>query len=320
MLRRAARMLYKTLVGDLISRQRMRCRYPGLSLGRNVEIRDDGDLLLKSIAHVNEGSKLLIQTGASIWLGSGSYVGRYVELGPGGHIHIGDRASLQDRCVLVGDVSVGSYSLFSLNVLITSGRHYFDSVPHLLIRDQDASVLSDSLRQQAHSRPVHVEEDCWLGVNVVVMPGVTIGRGAVIGANSVVTRDIAPYAVAVGAPAREVRKRLNFLPPTKIRWKNETDLPYFYSGFEQARDQRAANSFLGGHIARGKFKIWLADTGQSIRLKIKRLGDAPVELVFSNQTVMVDSAFSELEVPCVQGQFEAEVRGAGVVVAEARTA
>lgn len=320
MLRRAAHVLYKTLIGDLIRRQRVRSRYPGLSLGKNVEVRDDGDLLLKSIAHVDESSKLLIPKGASIWLGPGSYIGRYVELGPGGHIHIGDRASLQDRCILVGDVSVGSYSLFSLNVLITSGRHYFDSVPHLLIRDQDALVLSDLQRRQAHSQPVHVEEDCWLGVNTVVMPGVTIGRGAVIGANSVVTHDIAPYTVAVGAPACEVRKRLNFLPPTKITWENEADLPYFYAGFEQARDQREANCFLGGHLARGKFKIWLADTGQSMKLKIKRLGDAPVGMVFSNQTVMVDPSFSELEVPCVQGRFEAEVTGAGVVVAEARTA
>lgn len=312
-------MLYRTLVGDLIRRQRLRSRYPGLNLGRNVEIHDDGNLLVRSIAHVNEGSKLLIQTGASIWLGSGSYIGRYVELGPGGLIHIGDRVSVQDRCIMLGDVTVGSYSLFSLNIFISSGLHYFDSFPHLLIRDQDASVLSDSQKRQALSQPVHVEEDCWLGVNVVVMPGVTIGRGAVIGANSVVTRDIAPYTVAVGAPAREVRKRLNFLPPTKITWENETDLPYFYAGFEQAWDQRAANGFLGGHIARGKFKIWLADAGQSIILKIKRLGDAPVELVFNNQTVMVDPSFSALEVPCVQGRFEAEVRGAGVVMAEART-
>jgi hypothetical protein len=220
----------------------------------------------------------------------------------------------------VGDVSVGSYSLFSLNVLITSGRHYFDSVPHLLIRDQDAFELSDSQRRQAYSQPVFVEEDCWLGVNVVVLPGVTIGRGAVIGANSVVTCDIAPYTVAVGAPAREVRKRLNFLPPTKITWENEADLPYFYAGFEQAQDQRATNNYLGGLLARGKFKIWLADTGQTMILKLKRLGDEPVEIGFNNQTVIVDSTFSEIEVPCVQGRFETEVVGAGVVVAEARTA
>lgn len=320
MLRRAAHVLYKALVGDLIKSQRVRGRYPGLGLGKNVEVRDDGELFLKSIAHVDESSKLLIPKGASIWLGSDSYIGRYVELGPGGHIHIGDRASLQDRCILVGDISVGSYSMFSLNVLITSGRHYFDSVPHLLIRDQDALVLSDLQKRQANSQPVCVEEDCWLGVNTVVMPGVTIGRGAVIGANSVVTRDIAPYTVVVGAPAREVRKRLNFLPPIKITWENEADLPYFYAGFEQAQDQRAANSFLGGHLARGKLKIWLADSGQSMILKIKRLGDAPVAIVFSKQTVIVDPSFSELEVPCVQGRFEAEVTGAGVVVAAARTA
>ena len=106
MLRRAAHVLYKALVGDFIRHQRVRRRYPGLGLGKNVEVRDQGELFLVSIAHVDESSKLLIPKGASIWLGSDSYIGRYVELGPGGHIHIGNRVSLQDRCILVGDVSI----------------------------------------------------------------------------------------------------------------------------------------------------------------------------------------------------------------------
>ena len=60
-------------------------------------------------------------------------------------------------------------------------------------------------------RPVLVKKGAWLGQNVVVCPGVTIGSGAVIGANSVVTRDIPDYSVAVGAPAQVVKtmERLN---------------------------------------------------------------------------------------------------------------
>jgi acetyltransferase-like isoleucine patch superfamily enzyme len=53
--------------------------------------------------------------------------------------------------------------------------------------------------------PIVIEADAWLGAGVVVLPGVTIGRGAVIGANSVVTRDIPPLHVVAGQPARTIR-------------------------------------------------------------------------------------------------------------------
>lgn len=56
----------------------------------------------------------------------------------------------------------------------------------------------------AHA-PVHIEDDVWIGAGAVVLPGVRIGRGAVIGANSVVTRDVEPLNVVVGQPARSVR-------------------------------------------------------------------------------------------------------------------
>jgi maltose O-acetyltransferase len=53
--------------------------------------------------------------------------------------------------------------------------------------------------------PITIEADAWLGAGVVVLPGVTIGRGAVVGANSVVTRDVAPLHVVAGQPARTIR-------------------------------------------------------------------------------------------------------------------
>ena len=68
---------------------------------------------------------------------------------------------------------------------------------------------------------MHIENDVWIGLNVVIMDGITIGDGAVIGSGAVVTRDIPPYAVAVGIPARVIRYR--FDPETierllKTRW------------------------------------------------------------------------------------------------------
>ena len=65
------------------------------------------------------------------------------------------------------------------------------------------------MREQGYTpvRPVVIGDDCWIGSRVTIMPGVTLGRGCVVGAGAVVTRDVPPYAVVAGVPARVVRYR-----------------------------------------------------------------------------------------------------------------
>jgi acetyltransferase-like isoleucine patch superfamily enzyme len=57
-----------------------------------------------------------------------------------------------------------------------------------------------------YAKEVTIGNDCWIGGNTVIMPGVTIGNGCTIGAGSVVTKDIPPFSVAIGSPARVVKK------------------------------------------------------------------------------------------------------------------
>lgn len=57
-----------------------------------------------------------------------------------------------------------------------------------------------------YAQPIVIGDDCWLGANVTVLPGVTIGRGCTIGAGAVVSSDIPEYSVAVGVPAKVVKK------------------------------------------------------------------------------------------------------------------
>jgi acetyltransferase-like isoleucine patch superfamily enzyme len=61
--------------------------------------------------------------------------------------------------------------------------------------------------QPPESKPVRIEDDVWIGMGVKLLPGVTIGKGAIIGAGSVVTRSIPAYSIAIGAPCRVVRER-----------------------------------------------------------------------------------------------------------------
>src|SRR5689334_25130073 len=106
-------------------------------MGSNVNFNISGEFVYGEKCVIGEGSNLIIPEPSKLVLGTNCYVGRYVELGPGKTIEVGDHTSIQDRGILVGDVSIGRYCMLSLNVLISSGRHYYDLFPHLLIRDQD---------------------------------------------------------------------------------------------------------------------------------------------------------------------------------------
>ncbi len=272
---------------------RYRLRYPGLGIDPGAFCDIKGRFEYGAQCAIGVGSNLIVPTTARLLLGRKAYVGRYVELGPGGTIEVGDQASLQDRCIVVGDVSIGRYCLLSLNVLLTSGKHHFDLEPHLLIRDQDRMVEGGLTNSSPLSRPILIGEDCWLGMNSVVMPGVSVGRGCVIGSNSVVTSDLPPYSVAVGVPARIIRSRLDFVPPRRLDWQDVSVLPYFYSGFELAQAERSGNRPAGGHVASGRsFSVWLAESEQ-IGLRIRAL-DQPVQVQANDTTALIGQDWQEV--------------------------
>jgi acetyltransferase-like isoleucine patch superfamily enzyme len=93
------------------------------------------------------------------------------------------------------EIVIGDCCLFGLNVLIIAGNHPTNN-PAIPFRRQD-SIPSKII----------IENDCWIGANVVISKSVIIGQGSVIGANSVVTHDIPQYTVAVGAPAKVIKNR-----------------------------------------------------------------------------------------------------------------
>jgi acetyltransferase-like isoleucine patch superfamily enzyme len=255
---------------------RNRIRFPGLGMASSVVHRIEGRVHYGTGCSIGQSSILIVPRAATLRLGDGVYVGRNVELGPSGTIDIGDSTSIQDRSLLVGEVRIGRYCTLSLNVLMTSGRHYYDLVPHWFIRDQDTYALTDPGLAQEHQRPVHVEDDCWLGVNTVIMPGVTVGKGCVVGANSVVTRDLPPYVVAVGSPAHIIKNRLEFKPPKSIDCMVDSDLPYFYSGIGVSKADRERSRDGNGLPGDSEFSIALDPAGaRSICLIAKSNVDEP---------------------------------------------
>lgn len=123
-------------------------------------------------------------------------VGRYTSInGPGTRICAGNNG-----------VVIGSFCSIASNVVIQEYNHRTDSASTYNVI---SGVLNQTANMSVSKGPIHIEDGVWLGSNTVVLSGVTIGRGAVIGAGSVVVKDIPPYAIAVGNPAKVVKYRFS---------------------------------------------------------------------------------------------------------------
>ena len=98
-------------------------------------------------------------------------------------------------------VTIGDNCNFGPNVTIVTPIHPMVPSERNAIR-----TASGEVKRLCYAKPVHIGNDCWFGASVTVCPGVTVGDGCVIGAGSVVTRDIPPNSFAAGVPCRVIRE------------------------------------------------------------------------------------------------------------------
>jgi acetyltransferase-like isoleucine patch superfamily enzyme len=141
-------------------------------------------------------------------------IGDNVTIGRGADIYVHPTHSdLKEFIIRIGNnVHIGSHNIIGARRSIVLEDNVLIG-PHVMIGDHSHHYedidIPIKLQQATEGSSVRIERDSWIGANVFVLPGVTIGRHSVVGANSVVNRDIPPYSVAVGAPAR-VMKRYDF--------------------------------------------------------------------------------------------------------------
>lgn len=134
--------------------------------------------------------------GSKVLIGPGSWLMTLGEDSDEPAIIIGDRVRMnQTSITAVQRVVIEDGVAIARGCYISDHSHGYDD-PNRFVRDQPLDRIA----------PVVIERGAWLGQNVVVLPGVTIGAGAVIGANSVVRDNVPARVVAVGAPARVVRQ------------------------------------------------------------------------------------------------------------------
>lgn len=107
----------------------------------------------------------------------------------GDNVYVNSNSTWIDTCL----ISVGARTLIGPNCSFYSGTHPVDP------------TIRNGTKGPETGKPITVGEDCWFGGNCVVLPGVTIGKGVVVGAGSVVTKDVPEYTVVAGNPARMLR-------------------------------------------------------------------------------------------------------------------
>ncbi|MDR1409477.1 MAG: sugar O-acetyltransferase [Oscillospiraceae bacterium] len=142
---------------------------------------------------LNIRSRMLKQMFAEV--GKNCYVEPPLYANWGGrHVHFGDSVYANYGLTLVDDthIYIGSRTLIGPNVTIVAGTH----------------PIEPKLREKglSYNLPVHIGKNAWIGGGAVILPGVTVGDNSVIGAGSVVTKDIPPNVVAVGNPCRVLRE------------------------------------------------------------------------------------------------------------------
>ena len=172
--------------GRLLGRQ---LRTQGLHIGRYARLR--------GLRYMQIGRDF--QAGDSLWIEA---VARYESQVFAPRIVIGDsvRVSQWVHIAATNSVEIGDHCLIGSKVIITDHAHGQYAKRH------SSPLEPPAVRQLDHDRKVVIGRNVWLGDGVVVMPDVTIGEGCVIGANSVVSRDIPPFSMAVGAPATPIKR------------------------------------------------------------------------------------------------------------------
>ncbi len=144
-----------------------------------------------------DGSVRVVGTG-KVRLGEYCRLGRDVlfETQGDAEIVIGHHVRINDGSVITAHagITIGNDTLIGEYVSVRDANH--------------GTVIGEPIRKQAHqASAIGIGRDVWISRGCCVLKGVTIGDGAVVGANSVITRDLPPMSICVGAPAKEIRKR-----------------------------------------------------------------------------------------------------------------
>lgn len=169
-------------------------------LGRWIAMRN---------ANVSIDKSCRISPNAFIYPRKGEiHIGENSAVSPGamvqGNVFVGENSSIQSYCILtgygtvddkLGSITIGNNVRIAPHVMMLGANHIFDDVT--------IPISKQGLRRKS----IVIEDDCWIAGRANIMAGVTIGKGSVVAAGAVVTKDVPPYSVVAGVPAKVIKMR-----------------------------------------------------------------------------------------------------------------
>lgn len=155
----------------------------GINLGRNITVNSNCSL---------DASKGSIELGNNVTLNRYAYINGFK-----GSVIIGEGSEINNFSIIngTGGVEIGKNVLIGPNVQIISYQHNYE--------DRNKPIKFQGIKKEK----IIIEDDVWIGTSAVILAGVKISKGAIIGANSVITKDVNENSIMVGVPAKELKKR-----------------------------------------------------------------------------------------------------------------
>lgn len=178
--------------GILLRDRGARIHHPGyISVGDGFSIEEGVEIVGVSKRGLVFGSRCSVKRHAIIHP-SNLLIGE-----PGEGLQVGDRSNIGAFSFIgcSGYISIGTDVMMGPRVTLLAETHVHDQV--------DIPMKNQGVRRSF----ITIEDDCWIGACSTILPGVTVGKGCVIAAGAVVTRDVPPYSIAAGVPARIVKHR-----------------------------------------------------------------------------------------------------------------
>lgn len=123
-------------------------------------------------------------------------INRHAYFGTGRDMVMGDYSGLGANCIVPNNIVIGKYVMMASRVFIADNNHIYERTD-----------IPMCFQGKTENEVTVIEDDVWIGTGVIMTPGHTIGKGSILAAGSVVTKDVEPYSVMGGNPAKLIRKR-----------------------------------------------------------------------------------------------------------------
>lgn len=169
-----------------------------LNVFKRIKLRLFRGIIVGNNTFVSSKAKLQIAFGGSIHIGERCELHDYsMLLTYGGHIKLGDDCSVNPFCILYGHggLTIGNGVRIASHSVFIPSNHNFQDIDKYIFEQDETSI------------GIFIEDDVWIGTRVTVLDGVTIGKGCVIAAGAVVTKNTDPYCIYAGVPARKIKSR-----------------------------------------------------------------------------------------------------------------